>query len=101
VVSSPVDLEIDGGKPPTIKDEGIDLEMTNWRAIAAPPGITAGERRRIATWVEKVMRTPAWQKDIEKFDWTPFVKTGAELDRFIASEQKRVQGIVADLELTG
>jgi hypothetical protein len=29
------------------------------------------------------------------------VKTGAELDRFIASEQKRVQGIVADLELTG
>jgi tripartite-type tricarboxylate transporter receptor subunit TctC len=47
------------------------------------------------------MRTPAWQKDIEKFDWTPFVKTGAELDRFIASEQKRVQAIVDDLELTG
>jgi putative tricarboxylic transport membrane protein len=100
-VSAPVDLEIDGRKPPTIKDEGIDLEMTNWRAITAPPGITARERERIATWVEKVMRTPAWQKDIEKFDWTPFVKTGAELDRFIASEQQRVEGIVGDLELTG
>ena len=40
-VSSPVDIEIDGRKPPTIKDQGIDLEMTNWRAIVAPPGITA------------------------------------------------------------
>ena len=100
-VSSPVDLEIDGRKPPTIKDEGIDLEMTNWRAIAAPPGITAAERERIAGWVTRVMDSSAWKKSEKKFDWTPFVKTGAELDRFVASEQKRVQGIVADLELTG
>ncbi len=100
-VSSPVDLEIDGRKPPTIKDEGIDLEMTNWRAIAAPPGITPAERERIAGWVTQVMDSQAWKKSAEKFDWTPFVKTGSELDRFISSEQQRVQSIVADLELAG
>ena len=43
----------------------------------------------------------AWKKSEEKFDWTPFVKTGAELDRFVSSEQQRVQGIVADLKLAG
>ena len=53
-VSSPVDIEIDGRKPPTIKDEGIDLELTNWRALAAPPGISDAERERITGWVEKV-----------------------------------------------
>jgi putative tricarboxylic transport membrane protein len=100
-VSSPVDLEIDGRKPPTIKDEGIDLEMTNWRAIAAPPGITPAERERIAGWVTQVIDSQAWKKSEEKFDWTPFVKTGSELDRFISSEQQRVQSIVADLELAG
>jgi putative tricarboxylic transport membrane protein len=100
-VSAPVDLQIDGKKPPTIKDQGIDLEMTNWRAITAPPGITDSERERIAGWVQKVLETPAWQKNIEKFDWTPFVKTGAELDDFVSSEQERVQKIVSDLELTG
>ena len=56
-VSSPVDVEIDGKKPPTIKDEGIDLEITNWRAITAPPGITDAERERIAGWVERVARS--------------------------------------------
>ena len=43
------------------------------------------------------MKTPAWQKNVERYDWTPFVKTGRELDDFVASEQKRVQAIVADL----
>ena len=47
------------------------------------------------------MDSSAWKKSEKKFDWTPFVKTGAELDRFVASEQKRVQAIVADLELAG
>ena len=54
-VSSPVDTEVDGSKPPTIKDEGVDLELTNWRMLVAPPGISDAERERITGWVEKVM----------------------------------------------
>jgi putative tricarboxylic transport membrane protein len=98
-VSSPVNIEIDGKKPPTLKDEGIDLVMNNWRAIAAPPGITDAERERIADWVTKVAKSDAWKKSEKKFDWTPFLKTGAELDRYLADEQKRVHAIVADLGL--
>ena len=93
-VSAPVDTEIGGKKPPTIKDEGIDLELTNWRALVAPPGISDAERARIAAWVKKVAATPAWKKNVERYDWTPFVKTGDELDDFVASEQKRVQTVV-------
>jgi putative tricarboxylic transport membrane protein len=96
-VSSPVQSEVDGHKPPTIKDAGIDLELTNWRVITAPPGLTASERERITTWVTRVMRTPTWKEQLKRHDWTPFVKTGAELDRFVASEQQRVNEIVDDL----
>ena len=98
-VSSPVDIEIDGRKPPTIKDEGIDLELTNWRVITAPPGLSDGERERITGWVTQVLKSPQWQENVERYDWTPFVKTGAELDDFVATEQKRVQQVVADLGL--
>jgi putative tricarboxylic transport membrane protein len=100
-VSSPVDLEIEGSRLPTIKDQGIDLELTNWRAIVAPPGISDDERARIAGWVGRVLQTPAWQKNVERFDWTPFVKTGADFDRFLAQEQRRVQRVVADLGIGG
>jgi putative tricarboxylic transport membrane protein len=99
-VSAPVSIEIGGKKPPTIKDEGIDLEMTNWRAITAPPGITNAERERIAGWVSRVLKSDAWAKSLKRFDWTPFVKTGAELDRFVASEQERVKRVVKQLKLS-
>jgi putative tricarboxylic transport membrane protein len=100
-VSSPVNIEVDGGKPPTIKDEGIDLELTNWRAITAPPGITDEERERVAAWVERVLESDAWAKNVERFGWTPFVKTGAELDEFVANEQQVVKRTVEDLGLGG
>ena len=44
-----------------------------------------------------MLDTPEWAKNVKRYDWTPFVKTGAELDDFVASEQKRVQAVVADL----
>ena len=96
-VSAPVDTKIGGKKPPTIKDEGIDLELTNWRALVAPPGISDAERARITAWVKKVAATPDWKKNLERYDWTPFVKTGDELDDFVASEQKQVQAVVDGL----
>ena len=100
-VSSPVNLQVDGRKPPTIKEAGVNLEMTNWRAITAPPGISDSERGRIAGWVTRVMKTPKWQENLKRNDWTPFVKTGADLDRFITSEQKRVHTVVDALGISG
>jgi putative tricarboxylic transport membrane protein len=100
-VSSPIDVEIDGRKPPTIKEEGIDLEITNWRALVAPPGLSEGERERIAGWVQQVVGTPQWQKNVQRYDWTPFVKTGADFDRFLASEQRRVRLLVDELGIGG
>jgi putative tricarboxylic transport membrane protein len=96
-VSSPVELEVDGRVPRTLKQQDVDLEITNWRALAGPPDLPDAERERIARWATKVMQTPAWKKTLERYDWTPFVKTGAELDRFIASEEERVQRVVEDL----
>lgn len=96
-VSSPVDVEVDGKTPPTIKDEGIDLELTNWRMLVAPPGLDDGERERITAYVKQVLDSPQWQKQVERYDWQPFVKSGRELDDFLASEQTRVKEVVAGL----
>jgi putative tricarboxylic transport membrane protein len=96
-VSAPVEIEVAGQRPRTLRDQGVDLEMTNWRALVAPPGLSAAERERITGWVQKVVDSPEWRKNLERYDWTPFVKVGAELDDFVASEQRRVQQIVEDL----
>ena len=65
--------------------------------MVAPPGLSDGERSRITGYVQKVLKSPQWADAVKRNDWTPFVKTGDELDSFVASEQKRVQQVVADL----
>jgi tripartite-type tricarboxylate transporter receptor subunit TctC len=47
------------------------------------------------------MKTPKWRENLKRYEWTPFVKTGGELDRFIASEQRRVHEVVGDLGIGG
>jgi putative tricarboxylic transport membrane protein len=96
-VSSPVDTEVGGRRPQTIADQGVELELTNWRMLVAPPGLDDGERERITEYVTQVLDSPQWQEQVKRYDWQPFVKTGRELDAFVASEQKRVEDVVAGL----
>jgi len=98
-VSSPTSTKIDGKALPTLKESGIDLELTNWRGIVAPPGIDAEQRRKMTAFFERVVASKSWKANLERFDWTPFVRTGGELDAFFDAEQRRVKTIVSDLGL--
>ena len=98
-VSSKTSTKIDGKALPTLMESGIDLELTNWRGIVAPPGIDAEQRRKMTAFFGRVVASKTWKENLERFDWTPFVRTGGELDAFFASEQRRVKTIVSDLGL--
>lgn len=98
-VSAPSEARVDGEALPTLKEQGIDLELTNWRGIVAPPGIGAEQRAKVAAFVGRVLGSKTWQENLERFDWTPFVRTGSELDRFVDTEQRRVRTVVSDLGL--
>ena len=97
-VSSPVDVEIDGaqaaddqgrGHRPRADELARDRRAAGDLRRASASGSPAGSRG--------CCETPQWQENVKRYDWTPFVKTGAELDDFVASEQQRVQQVVADL----
>jgi putative tricarboxylic transport membrane protein len=47
------------------------------------------------------MKTPAWEENLKRYDWTPFVKTGGDLDQFLASEERRVHDVVGQLGISG
>jgi putative tricarboxylic transport membrane protein len=98
-VSAPTTTTIDGKALPTLKEQGVDLELTNWRGIVAPPGIDAAQRAKVTAFVQRVVGTPTWRENLQRFDWTPFFQSGAKLDAFVDSEQRRVSTVVADLGL--
>ena len=44
-VTAPTQRE--GMATPTLKDQGVDLEITNWRSVVAPPGISPEQRKTL------------------------------------------------------
>jgi putative tricarboxylic transport membrane protein len=100
-VASPQPIEIGGKQVPTLKDSGYDVEMTNWRGIVAPPGISEQEKQQVTSWVQKLHDSPQWQQALKRFGWDDEFRAGPQFDSFLKSETTRVQGIASDLGLSG
>jgi putative tricarboxylic transport membrane protein len=98
-VSGEEPVDVGGTQAPTIKQEGFDVVLTNWRGIVAPPGLSDADRDKVVAFVDDVRATPAWKENVERFGWTEVAKSGAEFDSFLKSEEQRVEQLVAELGL--
>jgi len=98
-VSSTSGERIPGFDQPTLKEQGVDLDFTNWRGLVAPPGISDKERDRLIALVEKLHGTQAWKDAEAKNGWTDAFITGDDFGDFIDSEDKRVADVLGGLGL--
>ena len=97
-VSSP-NVTVDGKTAPTIKDQGYEVEITNWRGVVGPPGLSAAEQQQAVDWVRKLHDSPQWKQALERFAWTDAFSAGDQFKQFLASERTRVKQVVTDLGL--
>ncbi|MBX9611818.1 MAG: tripartite tricarboxylate transporter substrate binding protein [Burkholderiales bacterium] len=68
---------------PTLKEQGINVEIGNWRGVYGAPGITAEQRKALTDLVLKAVKSKAWAEALEKNSWTPAVLAGAEFETFV------------------
>ncbi|MES1978676.1 MAG: tripartite tricarboxylate transporter substrate-binding protein [Pseudomonadota bacterium] len=74
---------LDGVAIPTLKEQGIDVEIGNWRGVYGAPGITPEQRKALTDMVLAAMKAPAWLEAVKKNDWTPAVLTGDAFAKFV------------------
>ena len=84
---------------PSLKEQGIDVELGNWRGIFGAPGITAQQRDALVKLVKDATETPAWKATLEKLGWTPVFLGGDAYGKFIEEDIKRVGAIIESLGL--
>jgi len=68
---------------PTLKEQGINVEIGNWRGIYGAPGITAEQSKFLIDLLVKASKSKSWAEALEKNNWTPAVLTGAEFAKFV------------------
>jgi putative tricarboxylic transport membrane protein len=71
---------------PTLKEQGIDVEIGNWRGVYAAPGVTEPQRKAMTDMILKAVKSKAWAEAMEKNAWTPALMTGKEFDEFVDRE---------------
>jgi putative tricarboxylic transport membrane protein len=70
----------------TLKEQGINVEIGNWRGVYGAPGITPEQRKALIEVIVKATKAKAWAEAMEKNNWTPALLTGQEFEDFVDRE---------------
>jgi putative tricarboxylic transport membrane protein len=84
---------------PTWREQSVDLVVSNWRAILAPPGTTPAQ---IAYWenaLRKVIENAEWKADLEKNFWVSDFVTGGQLRKDLAKDYADMKSVFVELGL--
>ena len=100
-VSGEKPVDVSGTTVKPIKDQGVDVVMTNWRGIVAPPGLSDEQRKEVVAFVDELQTSPEWQANLDRFGWTPLPESGDDFSAFLKAEQQRVEQLASELDLSG
>ena len=78
---------------PTLREQGVDVELENWKALFAPPGVTESDRRRLEASVVALAESDVWHRALERYRWNDRLLTGPALIAFIQAEETRLRAI--------
>ncbi|MGE4051822.1 MAG: Bug family tripartite tricarboxylate transporter substrate binding protein [Piscinibacter sp.] len=79
---------------PTLKEQGVNVVIGNWRGVYAAPGITPEQRKALTDMVVKATRSKAWAESLEKNAWTPALMAGPEFEKFVDDEFASLRAIM-------
>ncbi|MFM7330169.1 MAG: Bug family tripartite tricarboxylate transporter substrate binding protein, partial [Brachymonas sp.] len=77
---------------PTLKEQGIDVVLGNWRGIYGAPGITPAQQDALVKAVVAATKTKFWEGELEKNAWTPAVLTGKAFGDFVDNDFANLRG---------
>jgi putative tricarboxylic transport membrane protein len=83
----------------TLKEQGINVSLYNWRGVFAAPGISDAQRAALIGLFDKMVAGPAWKKTLETRGWDGIYLSGDAYGKFVADEIARITGILKELGL--
>lgn len=97
-VSAPA--RVSGIEAPTIRDSGIALDLANWRAVVAPPGLSSAEHTALTERITRMASSDHWKATLAQNGWEDQFLTGQPLRQFLLAEQSRIDAVLRRLAAT-
>ncbi|WP_347268622.1 tripartite tricarboxylate transporter substrate binding protein [Paracoccus sp. (in: a-proteobacteria)] len=90
---------IEGVDAPTLKEAGLDVELQNWRMVAAAPGLSDEQKAKVTADIEKMAASDAWKKQLADKGWADTFLAGPAFDAQLAEDISATQSILKDIGL--
>jgi putative tricarboxylic transport membrane protein len=84
---------------PTLIEQGINVELFNWRGVFATPGVSAAQRTALLGLVDRMAKSSQWKEECEKRDWTQIYQAGDDFGNYVKAEVTRIEGVLRGLGL--
>jgi len=84
---------------PTLKEQGVDVELFNWRGVFAPPGGSPAQLAAMVGLIDGMTKSSAWLEECRKRAWTSIPLLGDAYAKYVADETVRIEAILKDLGL--
>lgn len=81
---------VEGVDVPTAIEQGVDVEISNWRGIYGPPDMPDYAVEFWADAIEELVETDAWAETAERHQWTTQFMRGEEFDAYVQEAQETV-----------
>lgn len=98
-VSAPQRMGGDLAQVPTLREQGYDVSLSNWRAIIGPKGLTAAQ---IGYWegvLAKVVATDEWKAALEQQFWDGNFLRNREFAKYMDNEYAQTRPVMLELGL--
>ena len=74
------------GSVPTLRESGLDVVLSNWRGISAPPGTDDETRDWLIRALAGMRESEAWQDILRANEWEDSFLPGAAFEAFLQNE---------------
>jgi putative tricarboxylic transport membrane protein len=91
--------KVEGVDAPTLKEQGLDVELANWRGVVAPPELDDAGKAALLDLVKQVHDSAEWKKILADKKWTDLYLAGDEFAALVTEENKRTTEVLKAIGL--
>jgi putative tricarboxylic transport membrane protein len=88
-----------GTDAPTLMESGYDVNVQNWRMVAAAPGLTDEQKAAVTADIDALAKSAGWQAMLQSKGWADTYLSGAEFDAQLATEIEATTAVLKDIGL--
>ena len=88
-----------GTDAPTLMESGYDVNVQNWRMVAAAPGLSAEQKAAVMADIDQLANSAGWKAMLESKGWANTYLAGADFDAQLAKETEATTAVLKDIGL--